>query len=162
MNPSNQLRISTMIRALQESILPAIRDDAPLAKEQAGLMMGHLAAMAQQDGRERDVQAREIVLLSDLGNALMTASATENRLTAQREALQQALNTGDKVALSFAIERLMAVTDCSKEFKQASASLVLAFSEAHTNLGRSWFLPMGFDPADCDLATVEQQLSSGN
>ena len=56
----------------------------------------------------------------------------------------------------------MAVTDCSKEFKQASASLVLAFSEAHTNLGRSWFLPMGFDPADCDLATVEQQLSSGN
>lgn len=162
MNPSNQLRISTMIRALQESILPAIRDDAPLAKEQAGLMIGHLAAMAQQDGRERDVQAREVVLLRDLAAALIKASTTESHLTEQREALEQALNTDDKVAISFAIERLVAVNDSSTEFKRTSTSLVLAFSEAHTNLGRSWFLPMGFDPADSDLATVEQQLKNSN
>lgn len=159
MNPSNQLRLSTMIRALQESILPAIRDDAPLAREQAGLMIGHLAAMAQQDGREREVQAKEMQMLNDLAVALIDESAEENHLTELRDALQHALQAGDKVAVSFAIERLMAATNCSEVFKQKSTSLVLAFSEKHTDLGRSWFLPMGFDSAGSGLSTVAQQLN---
>ena len=157
MNPSNQLRLSTMIRAVQESILPAIRDDAPLAKEQAALLMGHLAAMMQQDGREHEVLAREEALLKQLAKELIVAAAGDSALIDAVAAVESALAEGGST-LSFAVERLLSNVDAGEGFKKASTKLTLTYSQDHTNLGRAWFLPMGFDSAQAGLPSLDEQL----
>lgn len=159
MNPSNQLRLSTMIRAVQESILPAIRDDAPLAKEQAGLLMGHLAAMMQQDGQEIAVRRREAFLLRQLASDLLAAAAEDAALVSEVAALESALAEGG-CGLSFAIEALLCNADAGEGFKNASTKLTLQFSRSHTDLGRVWFLPMGFDSAQVGLPSLAEQLSA--
>lgn len=52
MIPSTELRLQTMMRAMTESILPALDPKDSLAQEQAGLMMGHINALLQQAGQE--------------------------------------------------------------------------------------------------------------
>lgn len=158
MNPSNQLRLATMIRAIQESIMPAIRDDAPLAKEQVGLLMGHLAAMMQQDGQEHAVVAREWQLMSDLAAKLLDAAAGDAALAESAEAARNALAATDASALSFAVEAMLANTEASESFKTASAKLAMTYAKAHTNLGRAWFMPMGFDGPSAGLPSVKEQL----
>lgn len=158
MNPSNQLRLATMLRAVQDSILPAIRDDAPLAKEQAGLLIGHLSAMMQQDGLERTVDAREWTLLSELARELLVMAEQDPVLAEACDAVAAALAGENRAELGFAIECLVGNTSASASFKSASAKLVMAFSKAHTNLGRAWFLPMGFDGPSAGLPSVQEQL----
>ena len=50
MNPSIELRIKTMVRALTEIIIPAIDRDNSLAQEQAGLLIGHLHVLLPPGG----------------------------------------------------------------------------------------------------------------
>lgn len=158
MNPSNQLRLATMIRAIQESIMPAIREDAPLAKEQAGLLMGHLAAMMQQDGQEHAVVAREWELLAELAGKLLDAAEGDSALTESAEKARTALAASDATALSFAVEAMLANTEAGASFKVASAKLAMTYAKAHTNLGRAWFMPMGFDGPSAALPSVSEQL----
>ena len=48
MNPSIDLRIRSMLRALQETVIPALDPSDALAREQAGLLVGHLHALSIQ------------------------------------------------------------------------------------------------------------------
>ena len=52
MNPSIELRLRTMIRAVTEVILPAVNPHDSLAQEQAQLLIGHLHALLQHHAHE--------------------------------------------------------------------------------------------------------------
>ncbi|MGB1906325.1 MAG: hypothetical protein ACPHN3_03275, partial [Spongiibacter sp.] len=118
MNPSQSLRVSTMMRALQDSIMPAIGDDQPLAREQAGLLLGHLAALQQQDGQEKAVDNYCDTLLENLCESLLALSRNERgaEVRALREQLESACGDDDLHTAGFYCERLLALTDVSDDF----------------------------------------------
>lgn len=147
MNPSQSLRITTMMRAMQDAIIPAIGEDQPLAKEQAGLMLGHLAAMLQQDGQEWAVDDYCRSLLESLSDTLLSVSEGESGdvIDELRSQLAEARAAGDSRALSFHCERMLALSDVSEDFKRKTFVAVLHYAKAHTRVGRVWCLPMGFD-----------------
>ena len=163
MNPSQSLRVSTMMRALQDSIMPAIGDDQPLAREQAGLLLGHLAALQQQDGQEKAVDNYCDTLLENLCESLLALSRNEQdaEVRALREQLESACGDGDLHAAGFYCERLLALTDVSDDFKTQSAAALYRYAKAHTQMGRAWCLPMGFDSNAGELPAVGDILKAG-
>ena len=160
MNPSNELRINTLLRALSDVVMPSIRDDAPLAKEQLGLVMAHLGAMQVQAGREREVSARHDALTRKLATELYPHAQCDGALHVEADALRSAMDSNDCLAMSFAIEGLLASTRAGKAFKTASASIVLANESEQNLLGRRWFLPMGFDSYPEQLPELDVLLAA--
>lgn len=144
MIPSTELRLKTMMRALTESILPALDPKDSLAQEQAGLLMGHINALLQQAGQEPVVDAEEQSALAELAHFLLSVAEGGAQTTAAIKALQGALNAGDVAAISLATERLIASPDGTEAFKSAAWEPVLKYSKDAAARGQAWFKPMGF------------------
>ncbi|MDF1690799.1 MAG: hypothetical protein P1U47_00385 [Zhongshania sp.] len=159
MNPSSALRIDTMMRTLQDTIMPAIRDDQPLAKEQAGLMLGHLAALQQQANREHAVDDYCQALLLTLADEVLRLGAEESSIADLLASLDTARKNGELIALGFHIERILASSDTSAVFKRESSKVAMQYAADHTHMGRAWFLPMGFDGNPKALPTVAELLA---
>lgn len=159
MNPASALRIDTLMRTLQDTIMPAIRDDQPLAKEQAGLMLGHLAALQQQANREHAVDDYSQRLLFKLADALLELGAAEESVAGWLAELDVARKKLEVTAMGFHLERILACSDTSAAFKRESTKALIQYAEAHTNMGRAWFLPMGFDGNPKELPTVDALLA---
>lgn len=161
MNPSQELRLRTLIRTVSETIIPAIRDDAPLAMEQAGLLVAHLNVLLEQGNREQEVDLFNSAALKALAGELLNLSSGEIALEREREALASALG-GDYATLSFATERLLASTAGSFEFKQRSMLEALKYTRKQNQHGRSWFQGTGFDSSPQSLSSVESLLAVGS
>ena len=145
MNPSVELRLRTMIRAVTENILPAIDPTDSLAQEQGRLLLGHLYALLQQHGHEESLRDRQRRLLDRLAQDLLDAGSGGPLTLAARAALGAALDAGDD-ALSFAVERyvLAAGSDGDVGLRERSAALVLAHAAEDVRAGDVWFRTMGF------------------
>ena len=153
MNPSTQLRLSTMMRAMTDIILPAIPASESMAQEQSQLLIGHIAALMAQDGRERELQAHNAANLIDV--------AELEKLAAEKLAeLNAALAGNDIAKIAFASERLMADCDVSAGFKSKSSELMINYARHHSVVGRSWFSPMGFDSKPEELLDVASLLTA--
>jgi len=144
MIPSTELRLKTMMRALTESILPALDPKDSLAQEQAGLLMGHINALLQQQGQEHKVEQREQAAITELAEYLLTVVAGGANTTAASQALVAALKGGRFEEISKATERLLGADDARKEFKDAAWKPVLDYSRDAAARGQHWFKPMGF------------------
>jgi hypothetical protein len=152
-NPSIELRLRTMMRALGEVIVPAIDAENSLAHEQAQLMLGHLNALLRHHALEQRVEAHEDDAMRELARALLDAGGGGARTTAARDALTAALAGADGDAVSHAIECLVvaAGADGDPVLHAASARLVLDHARRQNRLGRAWFKPMGFDARPDEL-----------
>ncbi|MBI4693932.1 MAG: hypothetical protein HY749_07915 [Gammaproteobacteria bacterium] len=145
MNPSVELRLRTMIRAVTENILPAIDPDDSLAQEQGRLLLGHLHALLQQHGHEEALRSRQRRLLDRLARDLLEAGSGGPVTLAARAALGAALADSDE-ALSIAVERFVLATgsDGDAGLREQTAGLVLAHAAEEVRAGEVWFRAMGF------------------
>jgi len=147
MNPSIELRLRTMIRALNETITPAVDPNDSLAQEQAGLLLGHLHVLLQHQGREQELCDTEHLALKKLAIALIEASDGCSVTEAATKRLQLILHDSDTDSLSHAVEAFIAdtVTDASDALRQTCDALVIQHAREETRRARIWFKAMGFD-----------------
>lgn len=153
MNPSVELRLRTMMRAMTEVILPAVDPQNSLAQEQAQLMLGHLNALLQHHENEQTLSARDDAANRALAAALLDAGDGGSATGRAREAVRTALKDTDGNALTHAIERLVVAIglDGEPDLHAACTRLVMAHARAQNLIGRAWFKPMGFDPRPDEL-----------
>jgi hypothetical protein len=147
MNPSIELRLRTMIRAMNEIIIPAVDGGDSLAQEQARLLLGHLHVLLQHEGREQAMCDIERSDLQRLASALVEASSGGSATAAATARVQNLPDDVDTDGLSHAIEALIidSGSDGSEAFKRACDTLVIAHGRAATRRSRTWFKSMGFD-----------------
>jgi len=147
MNPSIKLRIHTMIRALNEAIIPAVDPGNALAQEQANLLVGHLHVLLQHEGREQLICEVEHTELMRLGSALVEASRGGSATAAATARVRNLPKDVDTDTLSHAIEALIIDSgiDGDDAFKRACDKLVIEHGREATRRSRVWFKSMGFD-----------------
>lgn len=144
MTPSTALRLQSMMRSMTESILPALDPHDSLALEQAKLMIGHLHALLEQQGREQQIQAHEKQHLVTLARLLANHADGGEQTQTALAAVSSALAEDNMTTLSLATERLAAATDASPAFDTLCWSAVLEYATAAAARGKAWFKPMGF------------------
>ncbi|MCK9503296.1 MAG: hypothetical protein M0Q95_03825 [Porticoccaceae bacterium] len=143
MIPSAELRLNTMVRAMTESILPAIDPENSLVQEQARLMIGHLQALLQQHGREAEINQQEYQDLTQLAIFLTSVADGGEYTKTTRNELMQALDS-QSASLSLVIEKLITAPDATTEFKKSAWQPIMDYSEKSNARGRDWFKVMGF------------------
>ena len=144
MIPSTELRLKTMMRAMTESILPALDPDDSLAQEQAGLMMGHINALIQQQGQEPVVMVKEQQEMTELATFLLSVAEGGEQTQNASQTLSKTLEQYCHEKVSQAVERLIAAEDATEAFKKAAWQPVLDYSGSAAKRGQQWFKPMGF------------------
>lgn len=144
MIPSTELRLNTMLRAMTESILPALDPSDSLAQEQAGLLMGHINALIQQQGKEHEIVEQEYEDLAELADHLLSIAEGGKETLEAKEKITRALDVKSKTALSLAVEQLIIASDVSDTFKKVSRQPILDYAHNSTKRGLDWFKPMGF------------------
>lgn len=160
MNPSSQLRLSTMMRAMTDIILPAIPASESMAQEQSQLLIGHIAALMAQDGRERELVDYNARHLMACATRLLALAESESLSDEKLIDLRAAVTANDTAKVAFALERLMAQCDVSDGFKRESSVLLIQYARQHSVAGRSWFSPMGFDSKPSELIDVANLLAA--
>lgn len=160
MNPSVELRIRSMMRALTEVVLPAVDPHNALAQEQARLLLGHLHALALHHRDESTLDALSDAALETLARALLGDSVGGAHTQAAAHAVRQALPAADARALSRAVEELIVAAgiDGDADFQASSAALVLTHARTETWRGRTWFKAMNFDARPEQLPSIEHLL----
>ena len=160
MNPSSQLRLSTMMRAMTDIILPAIPASESMAQEQSQLLIGHIAALMAQDGRERELVDYNARHLMACATRLLALAESESLSDEKLIDLRAAVTANDTAKVAFTLERLMAQCDVSDGFKRESSVLLMQYARQHSVAGRSWFSPMGFDSKPSELVDVANLLAA--
>lgn len=144
MTPSIALRLQSMMRSMQQSILPALDRTDSLAQEQAKLLMGHIQALQVHVGNEQAIDQIEHEKLRELAQQLLgLAEGGENTQDAVL-VLNRALQANDPQAVSLSVEALLAAGDASESFRRQSWELTLGYAEQASLRGKDWFRPMGF------------------
>ena len=158
MNPSIELRIKTMIRALTEIIIPAVDQNNSLAQEQAGLLVGHLNVLLAHQGREHLMRNVEHEALKELGTALVAESDGGDVTMAASASLNEHIKHSDIDSLAHAIEKLVvdAGVDGSDAFKSVCNTLVIQHARAETLRARIWFKAIGFDHDPGTLPEIDE------
>lgn len=160
MTPSIDLRITTMVRAMQDVVLPAIDGANGLAREQASLVIGHLNLLAMQWNRADDY-AR--VCLADLEQTIAMLAPSGGPLTAAAaQAVKAAL--AEQGAAEPRYKRVMATVDTlvraadqdgDAAFAGALRRHLLDFTLRQSTRDRSWFAGSGFDLRPSELSPVD-------
>lgn len=152
MIPSIDERLASLIRALSDVILPALPDDAGLAREQAQLGIGHLMILRGQIDPAPVFEAEELADARALGEALGQTVRGGAASTAALAALGQALaeagpDRASRMAINAAIAALVSAvaSDGSGEARAALHSTILRHEAARAEKDRRWALPFGFD-----------------
>lgn len=160
MNPSIELRLRSMIRAITETILPAVDPGNSLAQEQTRLLLGHLHALLLQHAHageiaqlvKRDAERLANDLLREVRGGPQTMGAALH--------LRAALaGTG---SIAHAVEQLLVASgvDGDPVFVDFSERTVLDYSRSQASRGRAWFKAMGFDSAPDTLPDIPALLAT--
>jgi hypothetical protein len=163
MNPSIEHRLDSMIRAMSEIVIPALGPDSGLAKEQAGLVLGHLHVLRQQIDQAPRFDRVENDHLKALGASLVAiaegGSETRHAIGQLVEAL--GAGPGDDNATGLAIEALIraAAVDGSTSFRKGLAPLVLDHGRKSSDRNRVWFAGMRFEGGESELSSLESVLT---
>lgn len=165
MTPSIDLRVATLIRAVEDVIAPAIDQTNHLAKEQAALLVGQLKLLAAQWNRAADYAA---VCHADLAETLVGlkvegAEQTQHAYAAVTDAISTPPGRdaeADYKALMRCADGLVraADEDGSLEFRRDLRARLLAFSTRQALRDRSWFALSGFDLRPQELSTIDTMI----
>ena len=150
MNPSLALRLGSMAKAMEDVIIPALRNEDGIALEQAGIVLAHLRMAAEQepyaDAYEQlclnDVESVVLALVKDASAAFRCLPAfalLESKLSASDE--------GRYAALAGELETLVRQAHETGIFSFSSPELklILQFSQRQADRDRAWFATAGFD-----------------
>ena len=151
MNPSVDDRLGSVLRALECVVLPALPDEASLAREQVMLSIGQLQIIqAQRDGAAA-FELEELADLQALARSVLAEPAPGSCAPASR-ALDNALHQQDGPPreqadrLRDAIDALLVTAHREdRAFHARLAQLILPLTLARAHKDRVWFAAMGFD-----------------
>lgn len=155
MLPNIDLRIANMIKALEQVVLPALPSDQRLARDQARLVIGHLAMVRDQWKLAARFEARNLDGLLQLAEELeKTVQAGPLRAAAK------AANAADRrdvdavedacTAIGRAIDEII-IGDGATPLPQAAIDAILKHGEGQAWRERIWFRGHGLDP---DMGTL--------
>ena len=169
MNPTVDLRLVTMMRALQDVILPALANNG-FAADQAKLMLGHLNMLRLQVDDVAYFEQLELRAARDLAARLVAAvdggDETHHAVSALKAAL--ALGGGhprevraSRDAINGAIDTLVqaASTDGSADFLAEAQRLVIRGGTESANRNRSFFAASGFEGDGGDIPAIADMLA---
>jgi len=172
MQPSFESRITTMIKALSETVRPALDDADKAAAEQLGIVIASLALLQEQVDFGDWFEVSETRSLAELINAIAglgtfpssraaLASATEALALAERHdrrlSTLRTANVGLRAVIQQLMEEAFAAADpgISKEVRRH----VLAASAAQVSRERAFVAGAGFDVFPHSLKSIEQCLA---
>lgn len=167
MTPSLDERLASMITAVAKTILPAIPGDESLAKEQAGLLLGHLNMLQQQLDFALGYERFEMEGVKRLANSLVDRADGGPKTQAAVNALQQALGNslyargGAEVraateALGAAIEALVddGMDDATSAFRASIAQAIIGHERIWSMHDRAWFAGAGYEAAADNMPSI--------
>ena len=178
MVPDFSLRIQTMMRALNEFVIPSVPTENKLAREQANLVVGYLAIMADQCDYLMDYELSELreqcSLLQELLESAQGGPQTHAALRHAREMLGHGTAVAeldipsqkDTVALVRALKGATdAVINASAEdgdpaFRDRVGKTIIKYAEPQLLRWRAWIRKAGFDPTPDLLPSVEEAVRS--
>lgn len=167
MQPSIDLRIASMMRALADVILPAVAHDS-FATEQATLLLGHLHVLRTQADHAPRYEALMLRAVRALagGLAAQAQGGPKTQAAADRLRALTAEEAGTPVAVrdlhertNAAIEALVLAVweDGAADCRATVMRTVVAFGRDMASCERSWFAGIGFEGAGSgldDMATM--------
>jgi hypothetical protein len=169
--PDFDVRLQSVIKALEQVILPAVDPANPLALEQAALAIGHLHMMRGQLPYLSDYVNLCRDEIARLGESLTAIAAGGAETLAAAVALAQALRGAADPALppaqgreliAQAVDALIRASgvDGSETFRDESENLVLDYGIRQTSRDRAWFKASGLDPDCAKLPSAAEILSA--
>ncbi|WP_068075739.1 hypothetical protein [Novosphingobium lentum] len=158
MTPNTDDRIASVIRALNEVILPHLPPEASLALEQGQLAIGHLQILRAQLDHVPAFEAEELAdakaIGTELAGGVTGGKATAGAIATLHAAVIASLPAGDapaarkqRQAIHDAIEALVraVAVDGDAAGKSALHGIILTMELARSQKDRKWFAPFGFD-----------------
>lgn len=176
MTPDPATRLSSVARALEQVVLPALPADETLAQEQARLCLGHVAMLIGQYRHLADYDALCLTAMVELATRLAEQAAggphTESAATDLRRAVSSASDPGDTAAgaaadartrrnaVAGAVDDLLRASaeDGTDAFRSVSHELVLDHGTRQSYRDRVWFRASGLDPEQATLPDIPELL----
>lgn len=174
MQPSFDLRIRSMIKALAEIVLPALPPEREMAREQGQIVLGSLELIRQQVDHAHWFEAVDLLSLCELGHALLAiedldAPPTLRESIEQAARLAQRWNVAD-LFLRQASGELRELIDQSVATAFVSGSiemrgrvqrLVLEHAREASARERAFLAGAGWDP-DSGSMNLEESLNAAS
>ncbi len=153
MNPSVDDRLSSVLRALQTVVLPALPESASLAREQVMLAMGHIQIVQAQRDATPAFELEELADVCAMADAVLEIGDAPESVARQRIALARALTNEIALprlaseAIRVAIDALLVAARNANDpiYRNALARTILPLGQARARKDREWFAIMGFD-----------------
>jgi hypothetical protein len=172
MNPSIDVRLSTMIRAMADVVIPALSETPGLASEQAQLVLGHLHVLRQQVDHAGRFEELEYRAALSLGEALVAGAGEGSSSSPAWQRLEAALaadvgarpadtrNGGE--AIRGAVEALLREGAGGGSDDEARLrAIVLQHERTAADLNRTWFAAMGWESPDHGLPSIPEVADEG-
>lgn len=160
------LQIQVAIKAMEQTVLPAVDPGNTIALEQAGLVLAALRVLEQRvplwRAYQRDELRRLILLAGEIEEAEEAGVADLSALAAKAGQLLESADAeapeleAAVIALRGAIGQLLASRD--HVHRTPLGRLVLAAAKVQLERERAWLVPFGFEAASSDLRPIEEQL----
>jgi hypothetical protein len=169
--------IPTMLKAMTDTVLPAVDPENKLALEQARLVIGMLHLISGRLPLLYRYDRTELRHYVDLAKRLTAESRGGSRTVAAARELSSAANEGagalervgaDPVDLESRLldlrEKVGALVQClnedgDAESRQMVRRIVIAASRSEIERARAWILPQGWEADPASLPTIESLLS---
>lgn len=169
MNPTIDLRLTTMMQTMQDVVLPALAHNG-FAADQAKLMLGHLNMLRLQIDDAVYFEQLELRATQDLGSRLIAAvdggDETQRAASELKAALVAAAAHPREVraardTINGAIDTLVqaASVDGAAGFPAETHRLVIHAGAESANRNRSFFAASGFEGDGGDMPAIADMLA---
>lgn len=165
MLPSIDLRIATLIKALEQVILPALPPRERLAKEQVMLVIGHLGLIGSQWKNAIAFEVGSLEALLRLAHDLKDDAGGEAEALACAIAKAEAADLSDLGAVEIAyrelgaiIDRIILGEDGTLPLSRGAIDAVIAQGAVQARRERTWFAGNGLDPDVRELPQISDIL----
>ena len=171
MQPSFDLRIRTMIKAMNEVVIPAVDSDNQAALDQARLVAASLDMLIEQIDYAHWFEIADIQLMNRMISALTEITPTETAdlakavaVTAMQAASRHEVSLPEirehtrllRDRISDLIESVGMLND-PKKLAQAN-EIILKLSQPQLNRERAFFAKTGFDTSPETLKSIREAL----
>lgn len=170
MQPSFELRIQTMVKAMRETIMPALDPANSAAIEQAYIVMGSLELLRQQIDHAHPFEVADARGMAELVRAMTCEASLPSGEAADAVAARALLAVEDRDsplsalrecnrALRAAIGLLIADAFADDDVSSRIQTLVLNHSERQIDRERAFVAAANFDVFPNSLRTIKETLS---
>ena len=173
MTPNTNLCLRSIVKTMEQVIMPALSAADPLAVEQAAISVVHLKMMMAQSDYVPDYLMQCLADLIALGRALTAGADGGTQTSAAAQNLRDMIETAsapgqylftlgarrDAVAQGVDILIDASAVDGSATFLQRSQDLILDYGQRQSERDRAWYRTTNIDPEAATLPDPETLVS---